>query len=156
MRRKVGYIAVTAALLAVVGGLAIAQAGTGITDPETLVLFANGGKGAHLDLGAKGYSAGDTWMFNIPLFDETDTTRVGRIVYECTVQPGDGWELCSAALTINGRGMLVATGSLHFTDATTYPMTVTGGTGDFANVRGDGVIEVVDNDTYKYTLNLLP
>jgi hypothetical protein len=155
MKRKVGYIAVTAALLAVVGGLAIAQAATNITAPETLVLFAHGGKAAHLDVGDKGSSPGDVYMFSIPLYDETDTTRVGVVHYECTVQPGTGWELCSAALDISGRGMLVATGSLHFTDATTYPMPITGGTGDFANVRGDGVIEELDSG-FKYTLNLLP
>jgi hypothetical protein len=156
MRSRVSTIAIAAALLAVLGGLAIAQAATGITEPETLVLFAHGGKAAHVDVGDKGYSSGDVFMFSIPLNDETDTTRVGVIHYECTVQPGNGWELCSAALDITDRGMLVSTGSIHFTDATTYPMPVTGGTGDFANVRGDATIEVVDNDTYKYTFSLLP
>jgi len=156
MKKKAGTIVVSAVLLAVLGGLAIAQAAAGITEPETLVLFAHGGKAANLDFGEKGYGPSDVFMFSIPLYDETDTTRVGRIVYECTVMPGDGWELCSAALTINDRGEIASTGSIHFTDATTFNMPVTGGTGEFANVRGAGVIEVVDNDTYKYTFNLLP
>lgn len=155
MRKRLGYIAVTAALLAVVGGLAIAQAASNITAPETLVLFAHGQKAAHLDFGDKGFSPGDVYMFSIPLYDATDTTRVGVVHYECTAQPGNGWELCTAALDISGRGMLVSTGSLHFTDATTYPMPVTGGTGDFANVRGDAVIESAAHG-YKYTFNLLP
>lgn len=159
MRRKVGYIAVSAAMLAVVSGLAVAQAATDITAPETIVLISHTVKDADVNVGDKAFGPGDSFMFLDKLFDETDQTQLGADHGQCTLQPGKGWELCNVALFITDRGQIVAQGAIHFTQETTsFDIPITGGTGDFANVRGYAHVEFLDpeGNTSKITLNLLP
>ena len=157
MRKKVGYIAVSAALLAVVGGLAAAQAATDITAPETIVVMSHTTKSAEVNVGDKGFGPGDSFLSLSKLYDETDQTQVGDGHVQCTAQPGKGWMFCTGAFNITGRGQIVGEGILRFTPETvSFDVPITGGTGDFANVRGYAHVDLIDDTTEKDTFNLLP
>jgi hypothetical protein len=150
-------MAVSAALLAVVGGLAAAQAATVITAPETIVVMSHTVKGADVNVGDKAFGPGDSFMNLSKLFDETDQTQLGDGHVQCTVQPGKGWMLCTGAFNITGRGQIVGQGAIRFTQETApFDVPITGGTGDFANVRGYVHVELIDDTTEKDTFNLLP
>jgi len=156
MRKKIGYIAASAALLAVVGGLAIAQAATDITAPETIVVMSHTVKEADINVGAKAFGPGDSFMNLTTLFDETDQTQLGDGHVQCTLQPGRR-AICTGAFNITDRGQIVGQGAIPFTQATaSFDVPITGGTGDFANVRGYIHVELLDDTTEKDTLNLLP
>lgn len=157
MRQRLGYIAVSAAMLVVVSGLAIAQAATPITAPETIVLISHTVKGAEVNVGDQSFGPGDSFMYVTKSFDETDQTQLGGSHVQCTIQPGKGWELCTGAFIITGRGQIVGEGMIKLTDGTTsIDVPITGGTGDFENVRGYVHIEFIDETTEKDTLFLLP
>ena len=157
MRRRVGYIALSAALLAVVGGLAVAQAATDITVPETIVLISHTVKEANVNVGDNSFGPGDSFMFVTKSFDETDQTQLGGSHVQCTIQPGKGWQFCTGAFIITGRGQIVGEGAVQFTEATTsLDVPITGGTGDFENVRGYVHVDFIDETTEKDTLYLLP
>ena len=157
MRTRVGYIALSAALLAVVGGLAVAQAATNITEPETIVLISHTVKEANVNVGDKAFGPGDSFMFFTKSFDETDQTQLGSSHVQCTIQPGKGWQFCTGGFIITGRGPIVGQGAVQFTEETTsLDVPITGGTGDFANVRGYVHVDFIDETTEKDTLYLLP
>lgn len=157
MRRRLGHVAMTAALLTAVGGLAVTQATADITAPETFVLIGHDVKFAEVNLGDKAYGPGDSFMFVTQLFDETDQTRVGTYHGQCTIQPGKGWALCSVAVFIKGRGQIMVEGGVQFTPNTTpFDVPITGGTGDFADVRGYIHVEPIDDTSERDTLFLLP
>lgn len=158
MRKKLGYIALSAALLAVVSGIAVAQATTSaISAPETIVLQGNTVKSADVNVGDKAWGAGDSFMQSTKLFDETGVTQLGTGHIQCTVMPGKGWVLCNASLFIHGRGEIMAQGAIHQTDGTTpFDVPIVGGTGDFENVRGYGHIQPISNNSETDTLYLLP
>jgi len=157
MKKKVGYIAMSIAMLAVVSGLVVTQAAADITAPETIVLTGHMVKDGSVNVGDKAFGPGDSFMTVVKLFDVTDQTQLGEYHSQCTIQPGKGWELCSAAMTITGRGELAALGAIHLTETTTsIELPITGGTGDFASVRGSVTVEFVDETTETDTLNLLP
>jgi len=156
MRRKIGYIAGSAVMLAVVGGLAVAQ-GTArdISTPETIRLQNNTTKEADVNVGDKAWGPGDSFLLLGELFDKTGVTKLGNSHIQCTVMPGKGWNLCNAAFFIRGRGEIVAQGAIQQLDTvTSFDVPITGGTGDFENVRG--YAHVVPGKHEKDTLYLLP
>jgi hypothetical protein len=157
MRGKLGYIAASAALLVVVSGLAIAQAATVITAPETIVFTAHPGKYAQVNMGSKGDDPGDSFMFVDNLFDEADLTKLGAEHVQCVTQPGKGWNLCTVGLFIDGRGEILIEGAIQFAEGVhTFDLPITGGTGDFAGVGGYATHADSTGDTSIITLNLLP
>lgn len=157
MRKKLGYIAASAALLAVVGGLAVAQAATNITAPETIVVMSHTAKEANVNVGDKAFGPGDSFMNLTKLYDEAMTTQLGDGHIQCTVQPGKGWMLCTGAFNITGRGQIVGQGVIRIMEETTsVDVPITGGTGDFANVRGYVHVDFIDETTEMDTFNLLP
>ena len=157
MRKKVAYIAVSAVLLVAVAGLAVAQAATGITAPETIVLMSHTTKSAEVNVGDKAFGPGDSFMYLAKSFDETDQTQLGGLHVQCTIQPGKGWEFCTGAFIITGRGQIVGQGAIQITQETTsVDVPITGGTGDFENVRGYVHVDFIDEAIEKDTLYLLP
>jgi hypothetical protein len=153
MRRRVGYIALSAAMLVVVSGLAIAQAATDITAPETIVLTNHTVKNAAVNVGDKRFGPGDLYMFVATLSDETGT-QVGTAHIQCTAQPGRT-QFCTGAFIITGRGQIVGEGAIQGT-ASSFDVPITGGTGDFDNVRGYVHVEPIDQNNETDTLYLLP
>jgi hypothetical protein len=69
-------------------------------------------------------------------------------------------DVCTQVYRITGRGTVVVTGlvpasELHVDG--TWTLAITGGTGDFENVRGSVTVVVLDEEgNSEHTLNLLP
>ncbi len=66
------------------------------------------------------------------------------------------WAICTGAFDITGRGEIVGTGMVNFgTESPDFDVPITGGTGDFANVRGVAHVHLTENGETD-TLELLP
>jgi len=74
---------------------------------------------------------------------------------QCTLGTG-GWAICTGTFDITGRGEIVGTGAVNFkAESPDFEVPITGGTGDFANVRGVAHIHLTENGETT-TLELLP
>jgi hypothetical protein len=88
---------------------------------------------AFVDEKPAGDSPGDLLTFHNPVFDRTDTRRVGRTHGECTrIVAGRSWE-CRWT-TFLRRGALTVEGPFY--DARSSVLAVTGGTGRFRDASG--------------------
>jgi hypothetical protein len=157
MRKTLGYIALGATLLVTVGGLAVAQAATHISVPETIVTQNSTTKQAYVNVGDKDWGPGDSFVTSGKLFDEAGVTQIGSSHVQCIQMPGKGWNLCNAALFIDGRGEIVGQGAFQRLDSTvSFDVPITGGTGDFDNVRGYVHVVPGSGSQETDTLYLLP
>ena len=156
MFRKLLISGLAGVLVLVGGGLTAALAGNNITSPETLVLTETNIKGKGIDVGKPGFGPGDTFLFVSSLTDPADDSRVGTVRGQCTVQIGP-WQLCEAGAFLDGRGQIFVSGVIQNTDQpTAFDIPVTGGTGEFDNVRGFVHIDPVSNNVSDDTLTLIP
>jgi hypothetical protein len=74
---------------------------------------------------------------------------------QCSLGTG-GWAICTGTFDITGRGEIVGTGAVNFkTESPDFDVPITGGTGDFANVRGVAHVHLTENGETD-TLELLP
>jgi hypothetical protein len=160
MMRKWFVSAVSAAcLLGVIGGTVIAGAGSTITVPETFTLVgssrgfalvqASGGRPAATD-------PGDVLIYDL-LLNDTGGADVGKARAQCTIHI-HRWEICTYTWSIAERGEIVAEGAMPpyaYLDTPPLDLAVTGGTGEFTNVRGTVHIEVLDGGE-RDTFNLIP
>jgi hypothetical protein len=136
MLRKVLILASAGALVLVGSGLTMAFAGNNITTPETLVLTETSLKGKGIDVGKPGFGPGDSFIFVDSLTDPADGSRVGTVRGQCTIQIG-AWQTCQVGGFLDGRGEIFVSGVAHTTDqSAAQDYAITGGTGEFENVRG--------------------
>ncbi len=155
MLKRLGILASAIALLgSVAGGITIALASGDITAPETIVLSAHTTKEAAVDVGKKGFGPGDQFLFQDALYDETGKTRMGSDQGHCTLA-FRGWAICEVALFLTDRGEITGTGAVPATEEA-FDFPLTGGTGDFENVRGSAHVEPISEQEERITLNLLP
>ena len=106
------------------------------------------------DNGKPGDSVGDLYTWYNPVFDATDTTKIGHDQGDCvrvSVQAGS-WE-CRWLTYLAGRGAIMVEGS--FFDARNSTLAITGGTGDFRNARGSMKL-TVHKGGYNFIFMLLP
>lgn len=153
-------LAIIGTAMAVLGGAArgitVALASGDITAAETILSLEHLVNDRYVDVGKKGFSPGDEFMFLESMFDETDTNRIGTNRVLCTMYLRR-WAWCSATFIIDGRGAIVAEAAVPFTESTTtIDLPITGGTGEFANVRGTIHDEFVSETTTRLTMNLIP
>jgi hypothetical protein len=82
---------------------------------------------------------------------------VGWARIQCTVHVGP-WAICVGTFEITGRGEIVGQGMVPFgrQDVASFDVPVTGGTGDFANVRGEVHIEDISETEERETFELIP
>ena len=169
MRRFVTVVWVTlAGVLA--AGLTSAFAATGIAQEETVVVGEHTLKGRNLDLvgEANDFRPGDRYIFRSELTDGLDVglgtaagqdAVVGHLYVDCSVQFGKR-DSCSQIYDIPARGTVTAEGLIPVAElhlGGTWVLAITGGTGDFENVRGSVTVEVVDErGNSEHTLHLLP
>lgn len=138
MRGK--FIALGIAVLALVVGLitvsyARARTAAAIPSPMTLHVVEHPNTDTVIDTGGAGDTTGDLLTFHNPIFNATNTTRVGRDQGECIrISPPQGtWE-CRWLTGIQGQGSIMVEGA--FNDSHDTTLAVTGGTGKFRNARG--------------------
>ncbi len=160
MLRKLSIVGVAGALVAVAaGGVTMALAAGDITQPETIVVVDTTVKDGFVDVGKEGFSLGDSFMFLDTLTEATTESEVGSARGQCTFNLRQ-WALCEAAFFIGERGEIFVAGAVRLTEeAASFDVPITGGTGEFENVRGSIHIEPVpgqEEEVSKITLNLIP
>jgi hypothetical protein len=156
MLRKVSIVGLAGVLVLVGGGLTMALAGNNITTPETLVLTETNLKGHFVDVGKPGFGPGDSFVFVSSLTDPADGSRVGTVRGECSAQIGH-WQTCQAGAFLVDRGEIFVSGVIQATDQlAAFDLAITGGTGEFDNVRGSVHIDQVSDTESEDTLTLIP
>ena len=156
MFRKLSILGLAGVLVLVGGGLTTALAGNNITTPETLVLTETQTKSKFVDAGKPGFGPGDVFMFVSSLTDPADDSKVGTVRGQCTQQIGQ-WATCEAGVFLGDRGEIFVGGVIPSTDEpTSFDIPVTGGTGEFDNVRGSVNIDQSTNNVSTDTLTLIP
>jgi hypothetical protein len=157
--RKLLTLVVALSVILVAAGFASAIAASGIVVEETLVLGEHTIKGKTIDLAGApdDFKPGDRYIFRSELSQAGDV--VGYLYVDCSVHFAHR-DSCSQIYDIATRGSVVAEGlvpasQLHL--GGTWTLAITGGTGDFENVRGSVEVVIVnDSGDSEHTLDLLP
>jgi hypothetical protein len=153
MRRKliraVGTMAGATAILATIG-VGITSASTGTRLGETLVVIQSPPRQQVVDLGAPGPSPGDLLEVASTLTNQAGTP-IGDLHIACT-QNFDQVAVCVGIFNLSGHGKISVDASPVFPNPTVGM--VTGGTGEFENVRGEAHIDRQPDGTTKITFNL--
>jgi allene oxide cyclase len=123
-------LAAAAAVAFVAGGVVAAP---DIAGSMTVHVIEHANTDTFIDVKGDGDSTGDLLTFHNPVFDATDSTRVGRDQGECTrIVTGRSFEctwithLAGGSITVEGP----------FFDTHNSVVAVTGGTGIYRNARG--------------------
>jgi hypothetical protein len=155
MRTRIVSVIAAAGLLGLIGGSVVASAGTSIPSPETITIVGTGGKDKTVDVGKQGPSVGDLTAWTIKNIKSQAGVDLGTERVQCTLGVGR-WAICTGTLDITGRGEIVSTGMVDFGPGRShrFDVPITGGTGDFANVRGVVHVHLTGNREI-YTLELL-
>ena len=153
MRRS---IFVMALVVVVVGtALTISFAGNrAVTQPTRLHVVEHSLTDKVTDTGKPGDSVGDLYSWYNPVFDATDTKKIGHDQGDCVrvSKKAGSWE-CRWLTYIAGRGAIMVEGS--FFDARNSTLAITGGTGDFRNARGSMKL-TLHKGGYNFIFQLLP
>lgn len=154
MRTKVMAAVAAVGLLGLIGGAVAASAGTDITAPETITTVGTVLKDKFVDVGKQGPSVGDTFATTLDIKSQAGVD-LGTERTQCTLGTGRV-AICTGAFDITGRGEIVGTGAVNLgSDLSDFDVPITGGTGEFANVRGVAHIHITETGETD-TLELLP
>ena len=140
MRRKALFASTVGV---VVAGFAVsaaqAQPDAGVARTQTqqaatqIVVVERAVSDTVVDLGPTGDSLGDQLAFGNPVYDRTNSHRVGRDQGSCVrTVVGKAWE-CSFT-TVLAHGSLVVEGPFY--DTRDSVLAITGGTGSYSRARG--------------------
>jgi hypothetical protein len=155
-RRLVAVVGV-ACLVGLAGGAFVANAAADITSPETISVRYDITKLRYIDVGKSGGSSiGNVLLLAERLTDQSSGAIVGKARVECMTHIGSA-ETCVGAFDIDGRGQIVAEG-LRFTNGEDrgFDLPITGGTDEFANVRGQLRIETGNSYDGSIYFELIP
>lgn len=139
------------ATAAITSGVLVAGNATSDANPNTsrrtLTVVEHADTDTVVDLGNAGDSRGDQLAFYNPVFDRTESKRVGHDSGSCIrTEPGVAWE-CSWTLTL-AHGSIVVQGP--FLDAGDSVLAITGGTGVYRKARGSMQLHALDAAGSKY------
>ena len=123
------------------------QAGT----DQAITLIGKELRGAGVDVGANGNSAGDMFFFEERLYNRSQTEVVGKSSVRC--QAGVRTSICDGTLRLEGRGKIVV-GSAFFAQRDST-VAVTGGTHRFKGVGGAMQIFNLSGDKSLYIIKLI-
>ncbi|MEA2490794.1 MAG: Dirigent-like protein [Acidobacteriota bacterium] len=153
MRRKL-EISILMVLLAVAVGVVASTAASGQTVLH-LVTGSNGDlKTAVFDADGRGLGLGDRIAARVPLLDETQTEQLGTAYLHCVVHkrivdPDKGLWNCNYVLELADGDLMLQ--GLDPRGPGEYEVSVIGGTGAYANARGDATFTDVGADADGYT-----
>lgn len=155
MRRSVP--AVTIAVMGVIGLAFVATASEPqLAEPTRIVVVERANTDTVIDTDQSASdTTGDLLTFHNPVFDRTNDTRVGNDQGECVrIDPARGtWE-CRWITRIAGRGSITVEGPFY--DTRDSVLAVTGGTGAFANARGQMLLHARSASVFEFTFELRP
>ena len=162
-RLSVGALAVAMLMSGLLVGVSYGSDGV-ITEPQVIELNTGhcgeaGARCRFYPLRTEGRADGQILTVNGPMFD-VDRDPVGRFRETCTFV---GWttNICTQVFSIDAgphteRGSVVTTGILGaWIEGVNGEFAVTGGTGAYANVRGQAT-KVYDGTDFIFTLHLTP
>ena len=153
MRRSIFAMAL---VVVVVGtALTIAFAGNrAVTQPTTLKVIERAVTDKVIDTGKPGDTSGDLLIFTNPIYNATNTTKIGHDQGDCIrISPKAGtWE-CRWLTFIAGRGAIMVEGA--FFDGRDNTLAITGGTMEFRNARGSLKL-IARHGGYYFVFQLLP
>jgi hypothetical protein len=134
-----GRMLLTAIGVAVVSLATAGAAGptTSLTGPGIIRITSSVKKFARIDVGQRGYSAGDMEMTRVRLYNKRIRPRpIGNGQLACTATGEKFWN-CNGTYVLPA-GKITVSGMLIYRDF--YDMAVTGGTERYRNVRGTLVV----------------
>ena len=160
--RKTLVVALSLSALFVGGSAVWVSAASAITAPEHFTLVGPDTEEANIDLGDPGPSLGDQFVFSGPL-NGAGRVESGRVDGHCIVTSNpvpshQERQQCFVTATIgteNGETEIEMTGVGRI-EAEDVGFAVTGGTGKYANVRGQVVVDYTDERGIKLKFNLIP
>jgi hypothetical protein len=131
----------------------------------TLTLFEHDTQQAMVDLGDPGPGPGDEFLFAGDVFDHAGGANIGHVAGKCATLSGDatnGDAFCQGTFVLEGGQLAIqglADTAALFGTGTPGAVAIVGGTGIYANARGDGTIQVppdVPNQTdASFVLNVV-
>ena len=153
MSRKI-YAALATAILVGVAAVSIAAASTpAITTSQTVALVARGGTSRYVDNGRTGASIGDGVILNQPLYWASDPSKLAGRGHVAVLLEGNGISQDTADIVLSG-GQISIQGFQH--RGSTFRLAVVGGTGRYANVRGEAMVTLLPHNAYTVTIELTP
>jgi hypothetical protein len=110
-------------------------------DSRTLTFHVEFGPLSYTDFGDPGFSYPDAIVFQDELFE--DGERVGHEIGSCVLVDAAGTSNCTGVVTLDGRGTI--TFAFENAPPPEKILAITGGSGDFRSVGGEGtLVEDVD------------
>ena len=125
-----------------------------VSAAEQLIVVERATTDTVTDIGAKGDSVGDLLSFSNEVYDKDNKTLVGHDNGWCVrTAVGKAWE-CFWTLVLD-KGQITVEGPFY--DAGDSMLAVTGGTGDYATIRGDMKLHARDakGSEYDFVYNLV-
>ena len=125
-----------------------------VSAAEQLIVVERATTDTVTDTGAKGDSVGDVLSFSNEVYDKDNKTLVGHDNGWCVrTAVGKAWE-CFWTLVLD-KGQITVEGPFY--NAGDSMLAVTGGTGDYATIRGDMKLHARDakGSEYDFVYNLV-
>jgi allene oxide cyclase len=155
MRKPLFIGAVVLVVLATALTISFAGTRSAVTQPMTLKVVEHSNTDVVTDVGKTGDSPGDIYSWYNPIFDATNTKKIGHDQGDCirvSLSAGS-WE-CRWMTYLQGRGAIMVEGA--FFDTRDSTLAITGGTGEFRNARGVMKLSVHKGGAYNFVFQLLP
>lgn len=165
MRRKVLLLVITAALGAMMVGVGLLSTAHSISTARTIRVVLKDRTTSVVDLPPRGSSQGDMRIVHAPLFNRTETKRVGTFDAVCTLTlpPANGSRqeitLCDYTSRFSDGEITLET--VNAREGLDQPpredaAAVTGGTGTFQNARGELHLLVPRGEERDLVFHLIP
>jgi hypothetical protein len=155
MKKTAVAVCAVSVVALLVGVVVAATASSDLTGPRTITVIEKETQAHFVDVGRKGPSLGDQFVFSGLLLQNGKT--VGHDGGHCTfvhLHPAQGE--CEATFKLPG-GKITAQALLNFGNGPqTFDIAVNGGTSVFRNARGQATIEELSQTNSKITFHLIP
>jgi hypothetical protein len=155
MRKHLPWLAAVAVAFIIGGALVALASRQRVNSPMQIHVVEHAVHEAVGNVGKKGDSHGDQFTFSNPVYDATDSKKVGKDLGDCIrIRPSAGQWYCIWTTWIKGKGSIAIAGPFY--DDRSSTMAITGGSGMFANARGTMTLSVHPGGKYNFVFHILP
>ena len=163
MRFKLAVAALAATAVSL-GGASLASANPGDHNGDGRTFFARTVQSTTIDVGDKGFSLGDQFVFTDDLYNKKGGDKIGTDGGVCTIvrvtsaDDQTGTAQCVVTASITDHGQITTQGLVDVSGDDTPPpfdQAITGGTGDFADAGGYITVEELNATDSNITVHLL-